>query len=108
MEPKPKKAEAEPKTFEDSYKMLETIVRRLEQGTVPLDESLEQYALATKHLQFCYSLLNQAEKKVQLLRGVAADGSVNAVPMDDVGESLAERQAGRAKRRSSRSDLGES
>ncbi len=99
--------QSDPKSFEDSLKALEGIVRGLEQGTLPLEESLEQYTLATRYLKFCYERLSQAEKSVQLLRGVDADGTATTIAMDDGGESLVEKQIGRGKRRSARSDLGE-
>ena len=102
-----KSNQLEPKSFEESLKALEEIVRGLEQGTLPLEQSLEQYSQATRYLKFCYERLSQAEKSVQLLRGVEPDGTAKTVSMDDDAETLAEKQAGRGKRRSARSDLGE-
>jgi exodeoxyribonuclease VII small subunit len=99
--------QSDPKSFEESLKALEGIVRGLEQGTLPLEESLEQYTQATRYLKFCYERLSQAEKSVQLLRGVDASGTAATIALDDEGDSLAEKQAGRGKRRSARSDLGE-
>jgi len=101
------KAEQEITTFEEALKALETIVRELEQGTSPLEESLEQYAQATRHLKFCYERLKQAEQSVQLLRGVEPDGTAKTTAMDSSSESLIDKQANRGKRRSARSDLGE-
>ena len=101
------KAEHETVTFEGSLKALETIVRDLEQGTSPLEESLEQYANATRHLKFCYERLKQAEQSVQLLRGVEPDGTATTTAIDQAAESLIDKQANRGKRRSARSDLGE-
>jgi exodeoxyribonuclease VII small subunit len=102
---KPKNVE--PGSFEDSMKALESIVRGLEQGTLPLEDSLEQYTQATKHLKYCYEQLNQAEKSVQLLRGMNADGEADLVALEDGADSLVEKQAARSKRRSARTDLGE-
>ncbi len=92
-------------TFEESLRTLETIVRGLEQGTLPLEDSLDHYAEATKHLKFCYEQLNKAERSIQLLRGLNPDGTAVSEPLEDSTESLADKQAARAKRRSARSDL---
>ncbi|MFN9916965.1 MAG: exodeoxyribonuclease VII small subunit, partial [Pirellulaceae bacterium] len=54
----------DPKTFEEALQQLERIVRGLEQGTLPLEESLEQYAQATRYLKYCYEKIAQAEKRV--------------------------------------------
>lgn len=97
----------EPKSFEESLKSLEAIVKGLEQGTLPLEDSLEQYTQATKHLKYCYEQLNKAERSVQLLRGLNPDGTAKTEPLDDDSESLLDKQAARGKRRSARSDLGE-
>ena len=102
------KAESENNTFEGSLQALERIVRDLEQGSLPLEDSLEQYAKATQHLKFCYETLKLAEQSVQLLRGIEADGTAKTIPLDSSSDSLADKQASRGKRRSARSDLGES
>jgi len=101
------KAEPEVKTFEEALLALERIVRDLEQGTSPLEQSLEQYASATKHLKFCYERLKQAEQSVQLLRGIEPDGTTKTDSIDSSSESLADKQASRGKRRSARSDSAE-
>lgn len=101
------KIEPETITFEGSLQALEHIVRDLEQGTSPLEESLEQYAKATKHLKYCYERLKHAEQSVQLLRGIEPDGMAKTVSMDSSMDSLSDKQAARGKRRSARSDLGE-
>ncbi len=101
------KAEQETSTFEGALLALERIVRDLEQGSAPLEDSLEQYAKATRHLKFCYERLKQAEQSVQLLRGIELDGTARTVPLDASSDSLTDKQASRSKRRSASSDLGE-
>jgi exodeoxyribonuclease VII small subunit len=101
------KAEQEKNTFEGSLLALERIVRDLEQGALPLEDSLEQYSKATHHLKFCYERLKQAEQKVQLLRGVEPDGTAKTVPLDSSSDSLVDKQAARGKRRSARTDIDE-
>jgi exodeoxyribonuclease VII small subunit len=102
-----KNSATEPKSFEEAMQKLEQIVRGMEQGTLPLEDSLEQYTQATAYLKFCYERLNQAEKRVQMLRGVDASGQAQTVDFEDTSDSMVEKQANRGKRRSMRSDLNE-
>lgn len=54
-------------TFEQALKELETIVRNLENGTIPLDDSLENFENGIKLIRRCNLLLDNAEKKVKKL-----------------------------------------
>ena len=54
-------------TFEQALKELETIVRNLENGTIPLDDALENFENGIKLVRRCNSLLDSAEKKVKKL-----------------------------------------
>ena len=72
----------QPESFEGSYGRVEEIVRQLEQGTLGLDESLELYQVAVRHLRYCHQRLDHAQRKVELLRGVEPDGSYSADPFD--------------------------
>ena len=51
-------------TFEQSMDRLEEIVRKIEQGNVPLEESLKLFEEGTKLVDFCSGLLDKAELKV--------------------------------------------
>jgi exodeoxyribonuclease VII small subunit len=53
--------------FEDSLKRLEEIVRELESGEMPLEESLRVFEEGMKLLSLCSKKLEEAEKKVTLL-----------------------------------------
>lgn len=53
--------------FEDAVKGLEDIVERLEKGDLPLDETLSKYEQGIKLYKQCISLLEDAEKKIQIL-----------------------------------------
>ncbi len=53
--------------FEDSLKGLEDIVERLERGDLSLDETLSEYEEGIKLYKQCITLLENAEKKIQLL-----------------------------------------
>jgi exodeoxyribonuclease VII small subunit len=91
--------EREP-TFEQSLDELESMVRRLEEGQLGLSESLDCYEQGVKHLKRCYRTLEEAERKIELLTGVDADGNPVAQPLDDEDLSLEEKAASRSRRRS--------
>jgi exodeoxyribonuclease VII small subunit len=70
-------------SFEQSLKRLEEIVHSLEEGDVGLNEALEQYEEGVKLLRQSYELLQRAERKIELLSGVDADGNPITQPFDD-------------------------
>lgn len=51
-------------TYEESMKALEDIVAKLENGDVPLDESLKLFEEGTKLATFCSKALDTAEQKI--------------------------------------------
>lgn len=55
-------------SFEDALKQLETIVRELEQGNVPLERSIEMYEKGAVLRHHCDSLLKAAEAKVEKIQ----------------------------------------
>jgi len=54
-------------TFEQALEKLEQIVTEIEEGKVSLEESIEKYAEGTRLIQQCRSILEAAEKKIQVL-----------------------------------------
>ena len=50
-------------TYEQAYKRIEEIVEKLENGSVPLEESMKLFEEGTKLANFCNSKLNAAEQK---------------------------------------------
>ncbi|WP_342525478.1 exodeoxyribonuclease VII small subunit [Chryseomicrobium sp. FSL W7-1435] len=52
------------RTFEEAMKQLEEIVRRLEQGDVPLEESIDLYKQGMELSAQCSTKLQQAEKQL--------------------------------------------
>ena len=50
-------------TYEQAYKRLEERVEKLENGSVPLEESMKLFEEGTKLANFCNSKLNAAEQK---------------------------------------------
>jgi exodeoxyribonuclease VII small subunit len=61
-------------TFEAALSELEQIVRQLEEGNVGLSESLAHYEQGVKRLRDCYRLLEGAERRIELLERVDAEG----------------------------------
>lgn len=54
-------------TFEEALKRLEIIVRSLESGNTPLDDSIKLFEEGVKLSGYCNKLLEQAEQKVTML-----------------------------------------
>lgn len=61
-------------TFEQSMQRLEQIVRAMERGDVPLEESLKLFQEGTDLVSRCGKLLDEAELQVKKVM-TAADGS---------------------------------
>jgi exodeoxyribonuclease VII small subunit len=62
-------------SFEDSLGELEKIVAELESGKLGLSEALARYEEGVKHLKGCQQSLEMAERRIELLSGVDADGN---------------------------------
>lgn len=72
------------KSFEENMQRLEQIVRILERGDVPLEESLKLFQEGTALTASCGKLLDEAELQVRKIAS-AADGSpVEEAFTDDV------------------------
>jgi len=53
--------------FEDALNKLEKIVSKLEEGDIPLEESLKLFEEGIRLSRFCNQKLDEAEKKVEIL-----------------------------------------
>ena len=53
--------------FEQVMARLETIVEELERGELPLDESLKIFEEGIRLSKTCLKMLNEAERKVEIL-----------------------------------------
>ena len=75
-----KTQQASPETFEAALEELERIVAQMEQGRVPLDDSLKLYERGTFLIRHCQGRLDEAETQIEkLTRG--GDGSLRAQPV---------------------------
>jgi exodeoxyribonuclease VII small subunit len=63
----PPGAEMPKEKFEDALNKLEKIVSKLEEGDIPLEESLKLFEEGIRLSRFCNQKLDEAEKKVEIL-----------------------------------------
>jgi exodeoxyribonuclease VII small subunit len=70
-------------SFEEALTSLEQIVHDLEEGKLGLAESLTRYESGVKLLKQCFGLLENAERRIELLTGVDAAGNPVVQPFDD-------------------------
>jgi exodeoxyribonuclease VII small subunit len=87
-------------TFESALLRLEEIVGALEEGQIPLADSLAHYEEGIKLLKQCYQSLGQAERRIELLSRVDSAGGAHSEPFDDSATSLEEKAQTRSRRRS--------
>ena len=85
-------------TFEEALENLEAIVHDLEEGQIGLADALARYEQGVKLLRQCFSLLEGAERKIELLSGFDTAGNPVAIPFDDE-SSLARDEKGEARSR---------
>ena len=69
-------------TFERALEELETIVRRLEDGKVPLEESVAIYERGESLKRRCEELLRQAEARVDKITTDASGRVTGTEPLD--------------------------
>lgn len=58
------KAQMKEKTFEEAIERLEQIVSDLENGNVPLEDSIKLFEEGMQLSKYCMEKLNEAEKKL--------------------------------------------
>jgi exodeoxyribonuclease VII small subunit len=74
--------EAQP-DFETAMRDLEALVERLEQGDLPLEESLAAFERGVLLTRACQSALKEAEQKVEILLKKAGEPAVEEFAADD-------------------------
>ena len=62
--------------FEEALRELSSIVGSLEDGSLPLEESMLQFERGIGLLRNCYSVLEQAEQRIEILTSVSEDGAI--------------------------------
>jgi exodeoxyribonuclease VII small subunit len=71
--------------FDEALGKLEMIVKQLERGELPLEESLDRFAEGMKLSQVCLNKLDQAEKKIDKIIQVQ-QGKIIEKPLKMLGE----------------------
>ena len=66
--------------FEDAMRELEDIVKRLENGDLPLEESLKIFEKGIALSRFCFNKLEEAEKRVSIL--IKDEGGMRKEPFE--------------------------
>lgn len=82
-------------TFESYLTQVSDAVSALESGKLKLEESIEKYESGIKALRQCYAILDQAEKKIQLLVK-EKDGSLTGKDFEPAGEEKPPKKKGDA------------
>lgn len=62
-------AAADPPSFEQALAELEAIVARMEDGKLPLEESLAAYQRGAQLIRYCESKLTDAQARIAILDG---------------------------------------
>ncbi len=60
-------SDASIKDFEGAIGELETIVKKLEEGDLPLEQSLALYERGVQLSRFCHARLEDAERRIEIL-----------------------------------------
>jgi len=68
-------------SFENSLSELEEVVKKLEDGDLGLEKSIEEFEKGIKLIKECQKLLDKAEQKVSILLSNSS-GEVTAEPFE--------------------------
>ncbi len=69
MSENPGSADLSQLTFEKALEELEALVARMEDGKLPLEESLAAYQRGAELIKFCESKLSDAQARIAILDG---------------------------------------
>ncbi len=73
---------AKKKTFESTLEQLETIVKELESGELPLEDAIKKFEAGMNCSRFCLEKLDETEKKITLLMK-DSQGNIIEKPFND-------------------------
>lgn len=69
-------------SFEDALRALEDVVRKLESGEVPLDQSIDLYERGEALRKHCQARLDAAQARIEKIVTGAAGEARGTVPFD--------------------------
>jgi exodeoxyribonuclease VII small subunit len=74
----------EPKpSFEKALEALQQTVKRLESGELTLEQALKHFEDGVRMARSCQEYLSDAEKKVEILTRISADGTPQTEPFKE-------------------------
>jgi len=80
-------AQNEPMTFEQAMNCLEAIVRKLEAGELPLDETVRLYEEGQRLRLYCEQYLADAEQRITTIRQASDGGIIVEQSSDDLDDA---------------------
>ncbi len=66
----------QPKTFEEASQRLETLVRKMEEGQMPLDDMIDAFEEGRVLVAYCNAKLTEVQHRVELIKAEEADGTL--------------------------------
>jgi exodeoxyribonuclease VII small subunit len=78
-----KKSNIEKMSFEEAIKELTNIVGKIEQGQIPLQDSLEQYEKGMSLIKHCQVILQKAEKRIEKITKTETEQIEDETPTRD-------------------------
>jgi exodeoxyribonuclease VII small subunit len=72
-------------SFEDALRALEDVVRKLESGDVPLDDSITLYERGEALRKHCQARLDAAQARIEKIVAGPDGNAVGTQPFDDPG-----------------------
>jgi len=69
--------------FEESLGELQRVVSQLEDGSLPLEESMREFEKGVGLLRQCYAVLAAAEQRIEILTGTDSDGNPQIAPFEN-------------------------
>ncbi len=80
------------KDFEAAIAELETIVKKLEEGDLPLETSLQLYERGVHLSRFCHARLEEAERRIEILN---ERGEIRPAELESEADDESDRDARR-------------
>ncbi len=95
-------------SFEEALARLQNVVHDLEGGQLGLSESLQRYEEGISYLTKCHQMLANAERKIEVLSGIDAEGNPVSRRFDEESMSLEDKARSRSRRRSATPESADS
>ncbi len=70
-------------SFEKSFALVQERVKKMESGTLPMEDALKCFEEGVKQTRFCQESLTTAEQKVQQLLKITTDGKIETKKFEE-------------------------